>query len=400
MLPPLRLMAAIAALTLGCASAQESRTWTDLKGRKLDGIFVKQDDATVWIRKGDGKEVALPKTSLSEDDRKHLTTAVPAKKGSTGARFATAPIDVTAWKPRPEGFQLGTQLYPVTLESEHFIIAGGAKVRPAMLLAYAEPVERLFADMATDLPGLAASFEGKKMPVLLLEEKEAKAFAKWHEDHANASSSVSSSYNLDTSVIVAFNIDKDLAQEKGITTLGRVYRLDSKKAEHNRKTWPSRIHFFTADIFRQFIGNPSNNGKCSIASLKLAFAYHREEQICGKIESDVFFGGTELEGFKNGRNWAGATKKLLKDGQQPDIGAFLEVDSDEAEPRDLGFGLGLMHFIYSNPARSEGFGKILETTAKDKKCPDPETFAKGLGFDSPGALNKAWKDYMVSDAFQ
>ena len=400
MFSPLRLMAPIVALTLGYASAQESRTWTDLKGRKLEGLFVKQDNTTVWIRKGDGKEIPIPKASLSEEDRKHLTTAVPAKSSATGARFATARMDVEAWKPLPEGFQLGTQLYPSTLATEHFIIAGGAKARPAMLLAYAEAVERLWADMATDLPGLATAFEGRKMPVLLLEEPEAKAFAKWHEKHAEESSSVSFSYNLTTSVIVSFYLDKDLAQEKGLTTLGRVYRLDSKKAEHNRKTWPSRIHFFSEDIFRQLIGNPSNNGKYSLASLKLAFAYHREEQICGKIESDVFFGGTELEGFKNGRNWAGATKKLLQNGQQPDISSFLEIHSSDAEPRDLGFGLGLMHFNYSDPARTQGFAKILETVAKDQKCPDPETFAKGLGFDSPGALNKAWKDFMLSDAFQ
>jgi hypothetical protein len=405
MLPSLRLAAPIALLTLGCLSAQEARTWTDIKGRKLEGAFVKQDDATVWVRKGDGKEVAIPKASLSEDDRKHLTTATPAAPGkstaSTGARFNTARIDVAAWKPRPEGFQIGTQLYPIMIESEHFIFAGGAKARPAVLTAYAEAVERLWIDMATDLPGLAAAFEGKKMPVLLLDgEKEAKSFAKWHEEHADASPNVSPSYNLSRYVIVAFHLDKDLAKEKGLTTLGRVYRLDSKKAEHTRKTWPARIHFFAEDILRQLTGDPDNNGKYSVASLRLAHSYHREEQICGKIESEVSFGGAALEGFRNGRNWAGATKKLLKDGIQPDIASFLETRNSEVEPRDLGFGLGLMHFIHADPARIEGFAKILETAAKDDKAPDPETFAKGLGFDSPEALNKAWRDYMVSDAFQ
>jgi hypothetical protein len=401
MIPSPRLAAAIAVLTLGCVSAQETRTWTDIKGRKLEGSLVKQDDATVWVRKGDGKEVSIPKASLSEDDRKHLATAVPAKPAaSTGARFNTARIDVTAWKQRPEGFQIGTQLYPVTIESDHFIIAGGPKARPAVLTAYAEAAERLWIDMATDLPKLPTAFEGRKMPILLLEEKEAKSFAKWHEEHADASPNVSPSYNLETYVIVAFHIDKDLAKEKGLTTLGRIYRLDSKKAEHTRKTWPARIHFLAEDILRQVTDDPDTNDKYSIASLRLAHSYHREEQVCGKIESEVSFGGAALESFRNGRNWAGATKKLLKDGIQPDIASFMETRTSEVEPRDLGFGLGLMHFIHSDPARIEGFAKILETAAKDDKSPDPEAFAKGLGFDSPGALNKAWKDYMVSDAFQ
>ena len=402
MLPSLRLAAPIAVLTLGCLSAQEARTWTDIKGRKLEGAFVKQDDATVWVRKGDGKEVAIPKASLSEDDRKHLATAAPAiPAGSNGARFNTARIDVAAWKPRPEGFQIGTQLYPIMIESDHFIIAGGAKARPAVLTAYAEAAERLWIDMATDLPGLATAFEGKKMPILLLDgEKEAKPFAKWHDEHADASPNVSPSYNLERFVIVAFHLDKDLAKERGLTTLGRVYRLDSKKAEHTRKTWPARIHFFAEDILRQLTGDPDNNGKYTVAPLRLAHSYHREEQICGKIESEVSFGGAALEGFRNGRNWAGATKKLLKDGIQPDIASFLETRNSEVEPRDLGFGLGLMHFVHSDRARIEGFAKILETAAKDDKAPDPEAFAKGLGFDSPEALNKAWRDYMVSDAVQ
>jgi hypothetical protein len=407
MIPSPRLVAAFATLTLGCLAAQEARTWTDIKGRKLEGSFVKQDDATVWVRRGDGKEVAIPKTSLSEDDRKHLVTATPApaapsKPGaSTGARFATAKIDTAAWTPKPEGFKLGTQLFPVSIESDHFIIAGGAKARPAMLIAYAEAAERLWIDMATDLPGLATAFEGKKMPVLLLDgEKEANPFAKWHEEHADASPNVSPSYNLDSYVIVAFRLDKDLAEERGLTTLGRVYRVDSKKAEHTRKTWPARIHFFSEDILRQLTADPDTNGKYSIASLRLVYSYHREEQVCGKIESEVSFGGAALEGFRNGRNWAGATKKLLKDGIQPDISSFMETRNSEVEPRDLGFGFGLMHFIHSDPARTEGFAKILETAAKDDKSPDPEAFAKGLGFDSPEALNKAWKDYMVSDAFQ
>jgi hypothetical protein len=407
MIPSPRLVAVLATLTLGCLSAQEARTWTDIKGRKLEGSFVKQDGATVWILKGDGKEVAIPKTSLSEDDRKHLETATPApaasaKPGATaGARFATAKIDVAPWKPKPEGFKIGTQLFPVSIETDHFVIAGGAKARPAMLVVYAEAAERLWIDMATDLPGLATAFEGKKMPILLLDgEKEVMPFAKWHEEHANASPNVSPSYYLDSHVIVGFNIDKDLAEEKGLTTLGRVYRVDSKKAEHARKTWPARIHFMSSDILRHFTGDPDNNDKYSLASVRLVHSYHREEQVCGKIESEVSFGGAALEGFRNGRNWAGATKKLLKDGIQPDIAVFMETRNSDVEPRDLGFGFGLMHFIHADPARTKGFAEILETAAKDDKSPDPEAFAKGLGFDSPEALNKAWKDYMVSDAFQ
>ena len=409
MIPSPRLAVAIAALTLGCLSAQEARTWTDLKGRKLEGSFVKQDDSTVWVRKGDGKEVAIPKASLSADDRKHLETATPAAPATpgkaapaTGGRFATVRLDPSAWKPRPEGFKIGTLLYPSTLETEHFIIAGNEKVRPAMLMYYADAAERLWADITTDLPVVATAFEGRKLPIILAsDEKDSQIFADWHDKHAEASSNVPSEFNLERFVIAAFTLDDDFSKEAGLTISGRLFRTDSKSAEPQRKTWPQRIHFLTDDIIRHLLAKAKNNGEYSLSIVRLCFNYHREELVCGKIESEVTFGGgSEVEGFKNGRNWAGATKKLLKGGASPDIDAFLKTNGSDAQPRDLGFGLGLMHFIHADPARREGFGKILENTGKDKKSPDSETFAKGLGFDSPEALNKAWKDYMVSDAFQ
>jgi hypothetical protein len=409
MIPSPRLAVAIAALTLGCLSAQEARTWTDLKGRKLEGSFVKQDDATVWVRKGDGKEVAIPKASLSVDDRKHLETATPAAPAApgkaasaTGGRFATVHLDPSAWKPRLEGFKIGTLLYPSTLETEHFIIAGNEKVRPAMLMYYADASERLWADLATDFPSITAAFEDRKMPIILAsDEKDAKVFANWHEKHADASPNVSPHYDLDRFMIAAFTLDDDYSKEAGLTTSGRIFRLDSKAAEHQRKTWPQRIHFLTDDIIRHLLAKAKDNGDYSLSMTRLCLNYHREELVCGKIESEVSFGGgSEVEGFKNGRNWAGATKKLIKGGAAPDIEAFLKAHGSDAEPRDLGFGLGLMHFIHADPARREGFDKLLETAGKDKKGPDAEAFAKALGYDSPEALNKAWKDYMVSDAFQ
>ncbi|MCW1924834.1 hypothetical protein OKA05_19880 [Luteolibacter arcticus] len=403
----LRLATPIVALTFGCLSAQEARTWTDLKGRKLEGALVKQDDSTVWVRKGDGKEIAIPKASLSEDDRKHLATAPAPPPGaataaSSSGRFHTVRLDPSAWKPRPEGFKIGTLLYPMTLETEHFIIAGGPKVRAAMMMTYADACERLWADIAADIPPVKAAFEGRKLPVILADDaKDAEIFANWHEKHADASSTVSSSYSLTRSSIASFALDTDFSKEAGLTITGRLFRLDAKGAEHQRKTWPQRIHFLTGDIIWHLLSRANNNGEYSLALVKLSFNYHREELVCGKIESEVSFGGgTDVEGFKNGRNWAGATKKLLKGGATPDIVAFMKARGSDAEPRDLGFGLGLMHFIHAAPDRIAGFAKILETAGKDDKVPDPETFAKGLGFDSPEALNKAWKDYMLSDAFE
>ncbi len=399
----LPIFTAFVLFAAGCLTAQEARTWTNAKGQKLEGSLVKQDDTTVWVLKGDGKEVAIPKRSLSEEDQKHLQGAVPASAAASAAgRFATARIDPAAWKPRVDGFKLGTLVYPAHVETEHFVVAAISKIRPAMLLAYAEAAERLWTDIAADLPALAKAYEGRKLPIILAnDEKDAETFSNWHDEHADASNTVARAYNLEGFTIASFSLDEEFAKEAGLTISGRLFRMDAKKAEHARKTWPQRIHFLTDDIIRHMLGNLKNNEDNSLSLTRLCFCYQREELVCGRIESEVTFGGGgDVEGFKNGRNWAGATKKLLKAGSRPDIASFLETPGAKAEPRDLGFGLGLMHFIHAAPARLDGFGKVLADAGAAKKCPDPETFATGLGFDSPEALNVAWRTYMESDAFQ
>lgn len=403
------LLSGLAIFAAGClaATAQDARTWTDLKGRTIEGSFLKQDDSTVWVKRGDGKEIAIPKKSLSEDDLKHLASATlaPAPSGgaavAAGGRFNNAKIDPAAWKPRDGGFKLGQLSYATNLETEHFIFATSEKVRPAILAAYADASERLWADIAADVPELADAFKGRKMPVILAEEKGATMFSGWHDKHADDSSTVARHYQLSEAAIASFSLDKKFAEESGLTIAGRLFRLDSKNAEPTRRTWPQRIHFLSGDILSQVIGRPDDNGDFNLSLVKLAFSYHREELICGRIESEVSFGGGgDVEGFKNGRNWPGTTKKLLKAGARPDIKGFLEVHASKAEPRDLGFGLGLMRFIQMDGARRAGFGKMLEKARTDDKCPDPEALAKGLGLDSAEALNAAWREYMLSDAFQ
>jgi hypothetical protein len=399
---PLLFFAAMAAAGGLSATAQDSRTWTNQKGQKLEGTFLKQDETTVWVRRGDGKEVAIPKKTLSKADLEHLADAAPAAPTAGRGRFANARIDPSAWKPRPGGFKLGTLVYPANLESEHFIIAGPPKVRPAMLTAYADAAERLWSDLATDFPALAEAFEGRKMPVILADdEKDAGIFSNWHGEHADASRTVSRTFNLETFTIASFRLDEKFAEENGLTTPGRLFRIDSKEAQPMRRTWPQRIHFLCDDLLLQWLIPVKTNGDYSISMLRLALSYHREELVCGKIESEVTFGGgADVEGFKNGRNWAGSTKKLLKAGAQPSIESFLETPGSKAEPRDLGFGLGLMHFIHADSARLDGFRTLLATAVEDKKSPDPEAFAASLGFDSPEGLNGAWRDFMLSDAFE
>ncbi|WP_367870155.1 SHD1 domain-containing protein [Luteolibacter sp. Populi] len=411
-LPLFAGFAIFAALTLA-ASAQEARTWTDTKGRKLEGAFLRQDEATVWVKRGDGKEIAIPKKTLSPDDLKHLESAAPvpadANAGGapatagTGGRFNDAPIDPTTFQARAGGLKLDILNYTSTLETDHYIIAGTPKIRPATLSVYAEVAERLWVDLAADFPDLAEAYKGGlKMALLIFnDEKEHAVFASWHEKHAEASSSVSPIFNMTRSTISGWRFDKKFADEAKIATRGRAFRMDGKGYQHNKKTWPQRIHFLSSDILNHWVGNATRTDGQSLSMVAFCLAFHREQLICGRIETEVSFGGgSEVEGFKNGRNWAGATKKLLKAGATPDIKSFLEGEASEANPRDLGMGLGLMQFIRTDPARQKSFSKMLQEASSSKESPDGAAFAKAIGFASAEELNKAWLDYMLTDAFQ
>ncbi|WP_193210758.1 hypothetical protein [Luteolibacter marinus] len=383
------------------ATGEEARTWTDVKGRTLEGTLVKQTEAEIWVRRDNGSRVKIARDTLSSGDLDYLKAAAKAKKSLKGERFDTSKIDPTAWQPRPVGLRLGKLVYPVTLESPHFIVGGQAKVRPAILAAYAEAAERLWTDMASDYPGLVEAFKDRKMPIVLLEDKgESKTLANWHRNHAQESRTVRYSYSLESYTIVAFDLDKDFAKESGFTNIGRAFRLDAKGADHNRILWHKRIHFLSEDILRHWIGDPVQNGTASFSIIRLVASFHREGLICGKIETEVTIGGREVEGFRNSRNWSGITKKLLKDGAQADIETLLQTQASRAEPRDLGFGYGLMHFIHADDERLAGFAKLLEDISEHNESPDAGDFAEALGYESPDELNSAWREYMMSDAFE
>lgn len=408
------LLTGLALFSAAClaASAQEARTWTNTKGQTLEGSFVKQDATTVWILKGDGKEVAIPKKTLSVEDLKHLETAAPAATSTapaagggaaTGGRFNSVALDAAAIPERPGGLKLDIMTYPASRETDHYIVAGSPKIRPATLGIYAEVGERLWLDLAADFPDLAEAYKGDtKMAVLIFnDEKEHAMFASWHDKHAEASPSVSTVFNMTRSTISGWRYDKEFAKTNKISTDGRAFRMDGKGYQHNKKTWPQRIHFLCGDIFDHWVGRPSRKDGQSLSMVTFCLTFHREQLICGRIETEVSFGGGDgVEGFKNGRNWAGATKKLLKAGTKPDIKSFLEGEASKANPRDLGMGLGLMQMIHKDAEKQKGLSKMLQQAATSEESPDAAGFAKAVGFGSPEELNKAWLDYMLTDAFQ
>ena len=66
-------------LLIGLATATaDPRSWTDVKGRKIEAEFVSQTADKVTLKLASGKDVTLLKTQLSAEDREFLKTASAA----------------------------------------------------------------------------------------------------------------------------------------------------------------------------------------------------------------------------------------------------------------------------------------------------------------------------------
>lgn len=72
-------------LFLTClAGAFESRSWTDVQGRKIDATLVRADSQSVILKLKDGREVPYPLAKLSEADGKYVDGVRDQLKGDLG----------------------------------------------------------------------------------------------------------------------------------------------------------------------------------------------------------------------------------------------------------------------------------------------------------------------------
>ena len=394
------LLSGFAIFSAAClaASAQDSRTWTDVKGRKIEGSLLKHDGTTAWLKRADGREIQILKTTLSQEDLSYLENALPVSPAATPDRtgsFATVRLDPSKWTTKPEGIDFDGIVFHQNLASEHFVILAVGDVKPDALAAYANAAERLWADIAADLPSLSEAFGDKKMPIILFEDtRHAGIFGAWHDKHAENSRTASPNYKLKTAGITGCKIDAELAAKHGFTFKAQTFRLDAKDIQSNRPTWPARIHFLTSTLFQVATGDSY------FRLIEMGFSYHREKKICGRIETEVVVRGTTVEKIKNTRDWGALPKRLLKNGSRPDFASFHGITTDEAQPRDLGFAYGLISFIHADTARLEKFDGLLTKARKGENVSEAESVAKILGSESCAALDTAWADFMESDVFQ
>lgn len=397
----------------------DSRTWTDTTGRTLQGKLVRQEPAKVWVERPDGSQVPIDKSRLSPADLEFLksqpvsaATTPPAASSAApaGARpkpgqsvFKSARIDRAAWVTSAETFDAGGAAFTQRLETPHYLILATAKVKPDLLAAYAEAGERVFADCVNDLPSLATLLKDKRMAIFLVDsDLEHKAFGAWLANRSNLG------FNWDNHTIASVPVPEETASSLKVLEAAREFRTDKNSSTAQRSlVWPNRLHFLAGDLLYNYMeeipaGEPAADGtRRSFSTIRLGYAFYKEWQIAGRIDTAVSVGGTVVEGFQNGRRWADAVRKVLKNpAGKPSLEKLLTTRSTEAQPIDIASAFGMMQFLNADPARFKGFDSMLQGARESKATPTAEVIAKAAGFDSPAAFDTAWIAFMSSDAFR
>ena len=104
--------------------------------------------------------------------------------------------------------------------------------------------------------------------------------------------------------------------------------------------------------------------------------------------------------FEKAKGWHSIIRKMVEDGIKPTLETVLADEASKAHPRDAGAFFAFISFMHSSPVRLSAFNEALKKAVDAKQCPDLETFAKDLGFDSVSAFETEWLKYIRGPYFR
>lgn len=389
-------------------SRAEVRKWTDVEGRTLEAELVSQTASEVQLRLAGGQLATVAKLRLSSADRSFLESAsasqaprgVPqeVRADVKAPAFFQVQLDPKQWKvtSKPEAMGITGYDFDEMLESPHFLVFGGKKVKESHLLAYAEAGERLVSHIGYDMPGFLKSMDGRRMTLWLAPTKEE------HVLVGKALEAIGSpSLEWEESSIAGLSLNDDVTEKNKLLESGRGFVTDYESTSQGNVRWTKRIHFLTGSLVGFYLPDYGQDA-ASMRMMELCYSYYLERMIGGKIESKVKYSGEMdvVEGFKNGRDWEGAVKRLLaKSPVKPSIEKFTTQEPGDAEPIDVAFGYGLVKFIFTNAERKAAFNDLVEKCRTERRSPAGVDYANIFRATSVEDFDRIWLEYLKSPEF-
>ena len=402
------------------AHAEESRTWTSIKGSTMDATLAKMQGEEVFLVTKDRKEIKLPVTSLSLADRQFLVENVSAPETILSAGALSLPekelkFDSKTCKKLKEKFKLSAEdsegMFE-QMETEHFLILYAGDVRPNVV---AEIAERLWHGMAFYHMNFRRDWADKRRVIFCVEDRKVHAaLGKWYADELSKDAKTPEAQQNVQSTIASWNragamgvqLPDAMCEEKKLHRVATLLNLDNNR-QFKKVFTPFPTHVIAGHLLNQQMGGTRSIGNKGYFTIVTGHAYYKEIKLAGETETHLLdvggTGGDEISsksGFDDGSAWARILKTEVKREKiKPNLLEILAVESDTLTPAKLVLVYSFANYLQSNPKRVSAFARMIRRIESNNTIPEPEELAKIYGFASVEAMEKDWIAYITSNDF-
>lgn len=403
------------------AQAEDSRTWTSIRGSTVDASLGRLDGDSVILVTKDRKEIKLAVTDLSLADRQYLVENVSAPEAILSAGELSMPekdlkFDSKTCKKLDEKFKLSAEdsegMFE-QMETEHFLIAYAGDVRPNVV---AEIAERLWHGMAFYHMNFRRDWGDKRRVIFCVEDREAyAALGKWYQDelgkqavNAEGQQRVQEfASTWDRVGGTSIQLPDELAEEKNLHTSASVFNMNQDR-EFKKVFTPFPTHVIAGHLLNQQMGGVSSIGGKGYFTVVTGHAFYKEIKLAGETETHLLdVGGTAGDeisskaGFDDGSAWARILKSEVKRGKvKPNLLEILAVEAETLNPAKLVLVYSFANYLQSNPKRISAFARMIRRVESNNTIPEPEELAKIYDFDSVEKMEADWIEYIKSNEFK
>lgn len=401
---------------LGSMAFAEMRTWTDKRGRTLEGSLVRIDGDEAVILLKSGSEVKVDRAILSAKDNEYLAeyggaASAVVVDGKVGIPEQSMSLDKSTFEKRDEPFVFpDTELAFNVLETPHFLVMTDGRLNPRDV---AETAERMWQGMSFQHPGFAEKWGDQRRAIFVIEEDEThKNVGEFYVDYLHSINQDLEAARFATTWPESggsqIMLSEEVAEKDGLFRRARVFRVRKGNESSYKKVFtPFVTHCLASDMLGTQAGGTSSFGSKGYFALSIGHAYYKEIQLAEKSETSILsaqYDSDELSkarGFNDGTSWAKELKKLVrKDDVIPSIPGLYDLQAANLSPENLVLAYSFSYYMQSTPARLASYVKLVERINTSRQVPEPVELAKIFGFETVEELETDWKDFIGSTKFK
>lgn len=406
-------VAIIAGTSMGLSA--ELRTWTDKKGRTLEGKLKELDGTEAVIQLKAGKEVRIDRKTLSAGDNEYLNEygggEVVVATGKVGKPEKDAKIDTKSFEKLKDPFLFpDTEIVLDALQTEHFLVLTAGSVRPKDI---AETAERMWQGMAFQHPTFAEKWGDERRAIFVIEDEGIYAeigewYGKYLEKNDKQNEAVKLSMTWDKASGGSLVVPPYAVEQYNLMERARIFRVtSSNKSAYKKVFTPFVTHCLANDMVTTQMGATSGFGSAGRFAITTGHAYYKEIQLAGESGTSLISAEydsdeiTKSRGFANGTSWAKELKKLVRKGDAvPSIEKLYAYKVETLKPEELVLAYSFSYFMQSEMSRLTAYTKMIERADSSRNIPAPIEVAKIFGFESVEKLEEAWTEFIKSTAFK